>query len=192
MDWQTYYDRFDDWEESTQLRHLSSLTDFGPTSEICELAYSFMEESSANRLIKKAMAAGVRFSAEEIEELDGVVSMSLMPQLIKNTSHPLTAEQLDDFVFWLKPEEVRALAKKYNIRLDEDGNVMTADMIEAELEALEAEKDMEQDRVEIEQFLEEEAASRERETLMYAKVILAIISKRQRERRKKRREARKA
>ena len=192
MDWKTYYERFDDWEESTQLRHLATLTDFGPSSEICELAYSFMEESSANRLIKKALAAGVRFSAEEIEELDGVVSMSLMPQLIKNTSHPLTAEQLDDFVFWLSPAEVRSLAKKYNIRLDEDGNVMTADMIEAELEDLEAEKEMEQDRVEIEQFLEEEAAAREEETLIYAKAMLAIISRRQRERRKKRREARKA
>ena len=191
MDWETYYDRFYDWEESTQLRHLASLTDFGPTSEICELASFFMEESSANRLIKEALAAGVRFSAEEVLELDGVVSMSLMPQLIKNTSHPLTAEQLDEFVFWLSPEEVRALAKKYNIRLDEDENVMTADMIEAELEALKAEIEMALEREELERIQEEEAA-RAKEEQLIAKAMLAIISKRQRERRKKRREAKKA
>ena len=189
MNWNTYYDRFYEWEESTQLRHLSALTDFGPSSEICELAYAFMEETSANRLIKKALAAGVRFSAEEVLELDGVVSMSLMPQLIKNTSHPLTAEELDDFVFWLKPEEVRALAKKHNIRLDEDGNVMAADMLEAEQEALEAEKEMELDRIEIERFQAEEAARAEEE-LLIAKALLVIISRRQRERRKKRREGR--
>ena len=48
MEWQNYYDRFYDWEESTQLRHLSTLIDFG---QVCELAKAFFEEKSANRLI---------------------------------------------------------------------------------------------------------------------------------------------
>ena len=187
MDWNTYYDRFYDWEESTQLRHLSSLTSFGPSSEVCELAGAFFEEKSANRLIKKAMAAGVQFTSDEVMELDGVVDNSLMPQLIKSTSHPLTAEQLDDFVFWLSSDEIRSLAKKYHIRLDEDGNVMTADMIEAEREALEAEKEMELEQKEYERIQAENAARAEEEILL-AKFILAMHSKHRRERRKKRRE----
>ena len=73
MDWKSYYDRFYDWEESTQLRQLSALTDFGPSSEVCELACTFSEEKSANRLIKKALAAGVCFTAEEVQELEVVV-----------------------------------------------------------------------------------------------------------------------
>lgn len=188
MKWGEYYDRFYDWEESTQLRHLASLTDFGPSSEVCELACDFYEEKSANRLIKKALAAGVRFTAEEVMELDGVVDKSLMAQLIKNTSHALTAEQLDDFVFWLSSSEIRELAKRDHIRLDEDGNVMTADMIEAVLEFLEAEKEAEQERKEMERIQEIEAAKAEEEFLI-AKAIWAICSKRRRERRKKRRES---
>ena len=187
MDWTTYYDRFYDWEESTQLRHLSTLTNFGPSSEVCELACSFFEEKSANRMIKKALSLGVRFSANEVMELDGVIDASLMPQLIKNTSHTLTPEQLDDFVFWLSPDEVRLLATRHHIRLDEDGNVMTADMIEAELEAQEAEREMELERQEFEEAQKEEAARAEEEFLL-AKLILAMRSKNRRERRKKRRE----
>lgn len=187
MDWKTYYERFCDWEESTQLRHLSTLTNFGPSSEVCELACAFFEEKSANRMIKKALASGVQFTADEILELDGVIDASLMSELIKTTSHPLTSEQLDDFAFWLNSEEIRSLATKNHIRLDEDGNVMTPDMIEAELEALEVEKEMELEMQELERIKAEEAARSEEERLI-AKVILAICRRRRRERRKKRKE----
>ena len=189
MNWSDYYDRFYDWEESTQLRHLSSLTNFGPSSEVCELANAFFEGKSANRLIKKALAAGVRFTAEEVLELDGTVDITLMPLLIKNISHPLAAEQLDEFAFWLSNKEIQALAQQNHIRLDEDGNVMTADMIEAEQEFLEAEKEVELARKELEQLQEEEEA-RAAEEFLIAKAIYAICSKRRRERRKKRREGR--
>ena len=136
-------------------------------------------------MIKKALAAGVRFTADEVMDLDGVVDKSLMPQLIKNTSHPLTAEQLDDFVFWLSSDEIRLMAAQNHICLDDNGNVMTADMIEAELEALEAEKEMELERKALERIQAEEAARAEEE-LLIAKVILAVCRRRRRERRKKR------
>ena len=189
MDWTTYYDKFYDWEESTQLRHLSSLTSFGPSSEVCELACAFFEEKSANRLIKKALAAGVKFTADEVLELDGVIDQNMMPQLIKNTSHTLSAEHLDDFVFWLTKEEIRVLAQNNHLRLDEDGNVMTADMIEAELEALEVEKEIELEQKELERIEAEEASLAE-EQLLIAKFILAMRSKRRRERCKRRQEGR--
>ena len=176
MDWNIYYDRFYEWEESTQLRHLSSLTSFGPSSEVYELAYAFMEEKSANRLIRKALSAGVRFSADEVMELDGVVDISLMPQLIKNISHPLTAEQLDAFTFWLSAKDVRTLANKHHIRLDEDGNVMTDDMVEAE-------REMELELQEFERTKKKDA-SKAKENLLLAKLILAIHRKNRRKRRK--------
>ena len=189
MNWSDYYERFYDWEESTQLRHLSSLTNFGPSSEVCELACDFFEVKSATRLIKKALSAGVRFTAEEVMDLDSVVDPSLMPRLIKNTSHPLTADQLDDFSLWLNGEEVRELAATHHIPLDGDGNVMTPDMVKAEMEEREAELEAEFERRELLRIEKEEAA-RAAEDLLLAKVIYAIRSKHRREWRKKRRENR--
>ena len=127
MDWKTYYDRFYEWEESTQLRYLAALTNFGPSPEVCELAAAFYKEASANRLIKKALSAGVHFTLEDISELDGVVEKSLMPELIGSV-RVLTADELDEFSYLLTKEQLRTLAKKNRIRLDKDGYVITPEM----------------------------------------------------------------
>ena len=180
MDWKTYYDRFYDWEESTQLRHMSSLTDFGPSSEICELACVFFDQKSANRLIKRALAANVRFTAEDVLDLDGVVDKSLMPQLIK-TVHPITADELDDFSLWLSEEDFRALAKKNHIHVDEYGLVITPEMekLEKEFEIEEAFAQEEFERMQAEQ------AAREAEDILVARVLIAMRQIHRRERRNK-------
>ena len=66
MTWETFYDRFYDWADSTQISNISKLTDFGPSAEVCEIATSFVDEKAATRLVKKALAAGVRFTSTEV------------------------------------------------------------------------------------------------------------------------------
>ena len=184
MTWETYYDRFYDWEESTQMRHLSSLTDFGPSSEVTELAGAFFEQKSADRLIKKALAGGVRFRTEDVLDLDGVVDQSLMPQLIK-TIPRLSAEELDELSTWLSKEDFLDLAQRNNIRVDEYGYAVLP-----EIEALEAEA-REEERLAQEEAeqLQAEIEAMEAETIQIAKIIYPIRSSNRRERRKKRREA---
>lgn len=187
MDWKTYYDRFYDWEESTQLRHLSTLTNFGPSSEVCELANAFFEEKSANRLIRKALDFGVRFNSEEVMELSNVVDKSIMLPLIKSIP-TLTAEDLDEFSFWLSKEDFQALAKKNHIRLDEYGYVMTPEDEAMELEIQREEKEALREEKEWEKELEqiqEEQAAREQEGFMIARLILSISRNHRRERRKR-------
>lgn len=188
MDWKSYYDSFYDWEESTKLRRLSALTDFGPSSEVCELTCAFSDEKGANRLIKKALAAGVQFTSEEVQELDGVVDKSLMLPLIRSI-HSLTAEELDEFIFWLPKEEMQALAKKHHIRVDEYGYIITAEDEALELELLREEEEARQEAELLEKELEEiraEQAAREAEELMIARLLILISRKHRRERRKRR------
>ena len=66
MTWDEYYNAFYDWSESTQISRLSSLTDFGPSDEIFEIAQNFYDEKIATRLIRKALNYGVKFTTEEI------------------------------------------------------------------------------------------------------------------------------
>ena len=186
MDWKTYYDRFYDWEESTQLRHMSALINFGPSTEVTELAGCFVEEKSATRLIKKALAAGVQFTAEDILDLDGVVAESMMPQLIKSISHPLTAENLDELSHLLSKDEFKVLANKSGFRVDEYGCIITPEMEEAARQLKEEER---QAQEEFERFQAEQKAIEE-ENRLIAKAILAVRSMNRRARRKKRREGR--
>ena len=56
MDWDQYYEKFYDWATSTQISRMSSLTSYGASSEVAEVAQEYMDEKAASRLIKKAVA----------------------------------------------------------------------------------------------------------------------------------------
>ena len=71
MTWAEYYDKFYDWSGSTQISRLSSVRDFGPACEVCEIAEEFCDEKIARRLIRKALAAGVKFSSDDVSNLEG-------------------------------------------------------------------------------------------------------------------------
>ena len=47
MDWDTYYEKFYDWATSTQISRMSSLTSFGASSEVAEIAQEYMDEKAA-------------------------------------------------------------------------------------------------------------------------------------------------
>lgn len=76
MKWAEYYERFYDWEESTQYNRLALIEDFGPetspSSEI-EDCIQYVDEKTANRLVKFAAKRGVRFTGEQVAVLNNSV-----------------------------------------------------------------------------------------------------------------------
>ena len=42
MDWDQYYEKFYDWTTSTQISRMSSLTSYGASSEVAEVAQEYM------------------------------------------------------------------------------------------------------------------------------------------------------
>ena len=104
MTWAEYYDKFYDWSESTQISRLSSVTNFGPADEICEIAAAFSDEKIANRLIRKAIAAGVPFSCDHVSDLEGIVADELFLELTKTLGGNMTWEAFyDHFYDWKIP-----------------------------------------------------------------------------------------
>lgn len=47
MDWDQYYEKFYDWATSTQISRMSSLTSYGASSEVAEVAQEYMDEKAA-------------------------------------------------------------------------------------------------------------------------------------------------
>lgn len=96
MRWEDYYDKFYDWANSTQISRISQLTTFGSADELCEVAIELSDEKAATRLIKKAIAAGVAFSADQIIELMDALNEDGMNCVIAASKCTFTREQLDD------------------------------------------------------------------------------------------------
>lgn len=127
MDWDTYYERFYDWATSTQISRMSSLTSFGASSEVAEVAQEFMDEKAASRLIKKAIAYGVQFTPDEIYDLSGCCNKSTMNDLLQTSKCSFTREQLEDFWGAADDEILELVAERNHVTMFADDELEDAE-----------------------------------------------------------------
>lgn len=111
MKWSEYYERFDGWQASTQYSRLASITDFGPegspSAEICESIQRVEDSRTAASILQRAMAAGVRFTAQEITDIvdyGDIEDNDLLYKLIQTNTDDYNGEQLD-ILFSILPDE---------------------------------------------------------------------------------------
>lgn len=120
MDWDTYYEKFYDWATSTQISRMSSLTSYGASSEVAEVAQEYMDEKAASRLIKKAVAYGVQFTPDKIYDLSGWCNTEAMNALLDSSKCRFTKEQLEDLYGAVDDEVLERVAARNRIILFED------------------------------------------------------------------------
>ena len=104
MDWETYYEKFFDWSESTQINRMSGLTSFGPSAEVFDVATEFTDPKVATRFLKKAVKAGVKFTGKEIVDMIDNVTDDFIPTLVVSNSIPYTRDELEYIADYLSDE----------------------------------------------------------------------------------------
>ena len=117
MTWEEYYERFYDWAGSTQISRISKLTSFGSSEEVAEVAVVLSDEAAASRLIKKAVAAGVTFSAEEILDMIPAISQEAMDCAVTASKCIFTKEQLEDLSCAVSDDVLEAACRRSKISL---------------------------------------------------------------------------
>ena len=120
MEWDEYYRKFDEWATSTQISRLSALTSYGPSDEVAEVAQGLMDETAASRLIRRALAAGVQFAAEEICELVNCCNSAVMNALLENSACTFTREQLEDLWGVVDDAVLEQTARRCRVKLFDD------------------------------------------------------------------------
>lgn len=120
LDWAEYYGKFDEWATSTQISRLSALTSYGPSDEVAEVAQGLMDETAASRLIRRALAAGVQFTAGEICELADCCNAAVMNALLENASCTFTREQLEDLYGCVDDAVLERAARRCRVKLFEE------------------------------------------------------------------------
>ena len=120
MEWGEYYKKFDEWATSTQISRLSALTSYGPSNEVAEVAQGLMDETAASRLIRRALAAGVQFTAEEICELVNCCNAAVINALLENSSCAFTREQLEDLWGAVDDAVLEQTARRCRVKLFDD------------------------------------------------------------------------
>lgn len=120
MEWDEYYEKFDEWATSTQISRLSALTSYGPSDEVTEVAQGLMDETAASRLIRRALAAGVQFTAEEICELVDCCNAAVLNALLENSTCAFTREQLEDLWGAVDDAVLEQTARRCRVKLFDD------------------------------------------------------------------------
>lgn len=120
MEWSEYYEKFDEWATSTQISRLSALRSYGPSNEVAEVAQGLMDETAASRLIRRALAAGVQFTAEEICELVDCCNAAVLNALLENSTCAFTREQLEDLWGAVDDAVLEQTARRCRVKLFDD------------------------------------------------------------------------
>lgn len=130
MTWETYYEKFYDWSTSTQISRMSSLTSFGASSEVAEVAQEFMDEKVASRFIRKAIVAGVPFTPEEIYDLSGCCDTATVNLLLESAKCRFTQEQLEELDGVVDEDVLNKVAKRNHLTLfDYDEEIEEDDFV---------------------------------------------------------------
>lgn len=122
MQWEEYYERIGDWATSTAVSRMSQLESFGPPEEIIDaiIDISFDDEKGATRLLKKATAAGVRFSGEQLSDIFLCCDEGALKDAVRFSADRFKTEDLDALYSICDDDFLIELANKYHIPLPPD------------------------------------------------------------------------
>ena len=122
MTWEEYYDRFYDWSPSTQKSYTYRLTDYGPADEVWEVAQelAFQDEAFAAKFLEKALAAGVRFSPDQVLEMVGTVEESILGKIAEQTDVPFDQEQLEEIYMMIGDASFQKISRRAKINVLDD------------------------------------------------------------------------
>ena len=125
MTWEEYYNSFEYWNEAKRIKNLFYLTEFGPSNEVCELTQKFTSQQKATAFVRKALDAGVKFTADEVADIINVIDDELRTDLLNSSYTPYTFEHYDDMSDYLDDDRRKNLysqitnkRKKKNAEVD--------------------------------------------------------------------------
>ena len=121
MLWEEYYDKLGDWATSTAVSRMSRLESFGPPDEIIDAinTIGFDDEKGATRLLKKAIAAGVKFTGDQLSELFLICDEEVINHAIETSSDQFKTEDLDALYGFCYEEALIEIANRQKIQLPE-------------------------------------------------------------------------
>lgn len=122
MLWKEYYDNVGIWATSTAVSRMSRLESYGPPEEIIDAieTIGWDDSKGATRLLKKAIAAGVKFTGEQLAGLDLICEEAAVIRAIRSCADGFTSEDMDALFGCYDDDVLLEIAKDHNIPLTGD------------------------------------------------------------------------
>ena len=82
MDWKTFYDNYESYEQDELVQKFMNLSDFGPAKQVVEVLDEVDDSEDIRTIVLKAAEKGAFDSVEAIEELEMSVSDEVLNYVI--------------------------------------------------------------------------------------------------------------
>lgn len=113
MTWDSFYEKFFDWSESTQKARLSTLENFGDPDEVVEIAWEYAQDQKlVSRFISNAVDAGVKFSTENIMDILYELSPDVQSKLVLFSQATFNSEQLEELLYEIDKKTMEQLYQR--------------------------------------------------------------------------------
>lgn len=83
MDWKTFYDSYEAFEQDELVQKFLNLSDYGPAKEIVEVLDDVDDDQDIRTIVLKAADKGAFDSVKALEELEMSVSTKVLDQVIE-------------------------------------------------------------------------------------------------------------
>lgn len=122
MRWSDYYEKINDWSVSTAVSKISSLEDMGAPDEIADALniIAFEDEKGATRLLNRALQHGVKFSGENLADIDGLCAEESFKKALYQSADAFAAQDLEDLYGCVDDDLIIDLAKRYKLSAPAD------------------------------------------------------------------------
>lgn len=122
MRWSDYYEKINDWSVSTAVSKISSLEDMGAPDEIADALniIAFEDEKGATRLLNRALQHGVKFSGENLADIDGLCAEESFKKALYQSADAFAAQDLEDLYGCVDDNLIIDLAKRYKLSAPAD------------------------------------------------------------------------
>lgn len=121
MQWEAFYDKLGIWATGTLVNRMSKLESFGPPDEVAEVIIdiAFDNEKGATRLLKRATAAGVKFTGEQLAQFCGCCDDEAIQSAIQLSGDQFTTMDLENLRDCFDEDLLVDIAMRYQIKLPE-------------------------------------------------------------------------
>lgn len=128
--WKEYYEGFYDWSTNTQISYSRGLTDYGASDEVFEVVqeFAFGHEQYASQFVLNAIAAGVRFSPEQVIEGSVFLQKSAVNKMAECSSRAFTREELEEIYLIVDDSVFEQLSKRAKIDIFADNDEAEMDI----------------------------------------------------------------
>jgi hypothetical protein len=121
MLWEEYYDKQIDWAPRTKINRISTLESFGSPEEVAEVIVdiAFYDEAGATKLLKKSIAAGVKFTGSQLYDFGECCDEEIFHQAVRCSADQFTSNDIQELYTACDDAFLVDIALKYQIKLPE-------------------------------------------------------------------------